>query len=142
MQQADIFVPFAGMMVLTLIVWSFMYIKRLSYLTKNAIDAQLVATPEMLNELLPASVNNPSNNLKNLFELPVLFYALCLMLFVTHSVDQLHLYCAHGYLLLRAAHSVIQCTFNKVMLRFIVYALSSILLWVMVVRAALPLLMP
>lgn len=137
MQQADIFTPFMGLMFLTMLVWVYMYARRLSYLTKNNIDAQAVRTPEQLNALLPDEVNNPSNNLKNLFELPLLFYALCLMLYMTNAVDSVHMYCANAYLLLRAVHSAIQCTVNIVMLRFAAYASSSIALWIMLVRAAL-----
>jgi hypothetical protein len=33
------------------------------------------------------AVSNPSDNLKNLFEIPVLFYALALYLFITNQVD-------------------------------------------------------
>lgn len=36
--------------------------------------------------ILPASVNHASNNLKNLFELPVVFYALCAVLLVSQSL--------------------------------------------------------
>jgi hypothetical protein len=35
-----------------------------------------VLTPAKLAELSPPAVANPSDNLKNLFELPVIFYAL------------------------------------------------------------------
>ena len=47
-------------------------------------------TPGKLAELSPPDVANPSDNLKNLFEMPVLFYVLCLYLFITASVDTAH----------------------------------------------------
>jgi hypothetical protein len=37
----------------------------------------------------------------------------------------------------RAAHALIYCGYNKVMHRFIAYFLSALVLWAMVVRAAL-----
>jgi hypothetical protein len=38
----------------------------------------------------PASVSNPSDNLKNLFEIATLFYALCLYLYVIRQVDHVY----------------------------------------------------
>lgn len=137
MEQTAIFTPFLGMLLLTFVVWLFMYVKRLAYLTSNNIDAQELSTPDKVVNVIPESVNNPANNLKNLFELPVLFYAICLYLYVTQQVDTGYLYAAYIFFVFRAIHSVVQCTFNKVMVRFSVYSVASIALWVMVVRAAL-----
>jgi hypothetical protein len=134
--QSAILVPFIGMMLLTLLVWVYMYVRRLGYLFSHGIDAQSVATPEKAARIIPEEVNNASNNLKNLFELPVLFYALCLYLFITGQVDAWYLACAWAFLFFRAIHSVIQCTINRVLPRFLVYALASLALWIMVIRSA------
>jgi hypothetical protein len=87
--------------------------------------------------LLPAETEGPSNNLKNLAELPVIFYAVCLYLTVFGQVDAIHVYCAWAFVLLRVLHSAIHCSYNKVMHRFLAYLLSSLALWVMVVRVFL-----
>jgi len=55
---------------------------------KNNIDPKDLAVPGALAQRSPAAVSNPSDNLKNLFEIPVLFYALALYLFVTGQVDE------------------------------------------------------
>jgi hypothetical protein len=128
-------------MILTAVVWLYMYIKRLGYIASNNIDAAKVATPEQQNALLPAGVNNPSNNLKNLFELPVLFYVLSLVLFLSVMVDLTFYYSAWAYVGLRVLHSIVQCTVNNVNLRFGVYLISSLVLWFMVFRAGLVILM-
>ncbi|QUM76927.1 MAPEG family protein [Moritella sp. 24] len=133
----NIFIPFIGMMLLTLIVWLVMYAKRLTWITQNSIDPDTIATPEKLTSAIPESVNHASNNLKNLFELPVIFYALCLFLVSTNQVDNTYVYCAYGFLILRTLHSAVQCTGNQVSIRFPLYMLSSIALWVMVIRSAL-----
>jgi hypothetical protein len=127
--------PLTGMMLLTLVVWVVLFIKRTAYLTAHKVDAEQVKTPEQLAAIVPPEVAAPGNNLKNLFELPVLFYALCLYLMLVQQVDPVHVACAWAYLGLRIAHSVIHCSYNRVMHRFIVYVLSSLVLWVMVVRA-------
>jgi hypothetical protein len=82
-------------------------------------------------------VSNPSDNLKNLFEIPVLFYALALFLFVTNRVDALYLAAAWVFVAFRAAHSLVHCTFNHVLLRFSLYLVAAVAVWFMLVRAAL-----
>ena len=134
-----IFVPFCGMMLLTMGVWILMYIRRLHFLQQQGIDPQALVTPEAITRLMPESINAASNNLKNLFELPVLFYGLCIYLGQTAQVDALYLWMAWGFLGLRVIHSVIHCTYNKVMHRFAAYMLSSVLLWALLVRAVLTL---
>ncbi len=128
--------PVVALFVLTAIVWIGMYARRLSYMANNSIDPQRVATPELMTELLPATVNNASNNLKNLFELPVVFYALCGFLLLSQRVDAVFLYAAWAYVALRALHSAIHCTINSVQDRFTAYFLSSLVLWFMVGRFA------
>ena len=98
---------------------------------------QTYTTPETIVERLPEAINYPANNLKNLFELPVLFYALCLLLYVTDGVDEMYAVAAWGFVAFRALHSVIHCTINHVMARFVCYLISSLLLWFMLVRATI-----
>lgn len=137
MDQSLILKPAVAMLVLTGLVWTYMYVRRLSFIFSNRIDPQSLATPELVAAVIPANISGPSNNLKNLFELPVVFYALCLMLFVTGRADSIHLYCAWAFVLLRALHSFIHCFINVVSLRFVAYLLSSLVLWGMVARVAL-----
>ncbi len=138
--EPAILIPFFGMMLLTGIVWVYMYVRRLSYNFANRVHPQSLTTPEAVARLLPESVNNPSYNLKNLFELPVLFYAVCLYLYVAGGADAGHIFCAYAFLGLRIVHSAIHCTVNRVVPRFFVYIAAAIFLWVMVVRSALQLL--
>lgn len=137
MKQTDIFSPLLIMMIVTMVVWIYMYIRRGRYMFKNGIRPGDLATPEAVGRVLPDEVNGPSNNLKNLFELPVLFYALCLFLFVAGRVDVVYLYSAYAFVILRAVHSLIQCTVNIVPLRFTAYVISSAALWFMIIHAAI-----
>jgi hypothetical protein len=135
--QSQIFGPFFATMGLTLVVWILMYVRRIRFLTQNEIDPKDLERPGALAELSPPSVSNPSDNLKNLFELPVLFYALCLFLFVTQQVDALHVGAAWVFVGFRVLHSAVHCTFNLVMLRFSLYLVSALAVWFMLARAAL-----
>ena len=128
-------IPLLGMLTLTMLVWVLMFIKRMSYISANKIDAADMKTPEDVQKLIPGDVAASSNNLKNLFELPVVFYAVCLYLVVAVQVDEIHYYCAWTFLVFRIIHSIIHCSYNQVMHRFAAYLISSVAMWVMVGRA-------
>ena len=135
MDQVAIFKPFFGTMCLTLVVWLYMYSRRLPFIFSSGLDPKQMTPPE-LARLSPPQVSNPSDNLKNLFELPTIFYAVVLYLFCTSRVDPVHVGAAWVFFLFRAMHSVVHCTFNLIPLRFSLYVISAGALWLMVVRAA------
>lgn len=137
MAQTAIFGPFFATMLLTLVVWVYMYIRRISFITSNKINSADLAVPGALAQLSPPGVANPSDNLKNLFEIPVLFYALALFLFVTNQVDAAYVTAAWAFVGFRALHSAVHCTINIVMLRFYLYLFATIAVWFMAIRAAL-----
>jgi len=136
MDQAVIFNPFLATMLLTLVVWIYMYGRRLSFIFLNRLDPKQM-TPGELARLTPPQVSTPSDNLKNLFEMPTAFYAVVLYLYVTHKVDAAYVGAAWTFFLFRALHSAVHCTFNFIPLRFVLYVASAGALWFMVVRAAI-----
>ena len=79
----------------------------------------------------PERLRKLANNYQNQFELPVLFYALCGFLAITQLTSVLLLACAWGYVFLRAAHTFVHLTSNKVIRRFQLFFASSIVLYVM-----------
>ncbi len=137
MDQTAIFGPFFATIFLTLLVWVYMYVRRISFINANKISPQDLAVPGALAQLSPAAVSNPSDNLKNLFEIPVLFYALVLYLFAVRQVDAFYVDAAWIFVAFRTLHSAVHCTFNLVLLRFYLYLIATIAVWFMVVRAAL-----
>ncbi len=137
MAQRAIFGPFFAMMLLTLLVWVYMYIRRIGFITKSKLSPKDLAVPGALAQLSPPAVSNPSDNLKNLFEIPVLFYALILYLFVTDQVDAAYVNAAWVFVAFRALHSAVHCTFNLVMLRFSLYLIATLAVWFMLARAVL-----
>lgn len=135
MNPTSIFVPFVGMMLLTLVVWIYMYARRLPFIFGNKLTPEQLTSIE-LARLSPPHVATPSDNLKNLFELPTIFYAVVLYLHSTGQVDSLHVAAAWVFFAFRILHSTVHCTFNLVPLRFWLYAISALALWFMVVRIA------
>jgi hypothetical protein len=136
MDQTEIFRPFCATMLLTLVVWVYMYGRRLPFIFSSGLDPKQM-TPLELARLSPPQVSNPSDNLKNLFELPTVFYVVVLYIYVTNQVDAAYLWAAWGFFLFRALHSAVHCTFNFIPLRFALYVISAGALWFTVIRAAL-----
>ena len=136
MNQAAIFQPFLATMILTLVVWIYMYGRRLPFIFSSGLDPKQM-TPLELARLSPPQVSTPSDNLKNLFELPTVFYAVVLYIYVTHQVDAVFVGAAWGFFLFRVLHSVVHCTFNFIPLRFVLYVISAGALWFMVIRAGI-----
>ncbi len=137
MEQTAIFGPFFATMLLTLVVWVYMYARRIRFITATSLTPRQLAVPGELARLSPPAVSNPSDNLKNLFEIPVLFYALSLYLFATDQTDGVYVAAAWVFVTFRVLHSVMHCTLNIVMIRFYLYLISTLAVWFMLIRAAL-----
>jgi hypothetical protein len=135
--QSAIFAPFFAVMLLTLLAWVYLYARRIPFIRGSGLSPDELALPGRLAALAPAAVANPSDNLKNLFELPVLFYALVLYLFATGQVDGVYVAAAWMFAAFRALHSAVHCTWNRVIVRFYLYLVASLALWFMLLRAAL-----
>jgi hypothetical protein len=137
MDQAMIFGAFFATIFLTFVVWVYMYIRRISFITVSKLSPKDLAVPGELARLSPPAVANPSDNLKNLFEIPVLFYALVLLLFATKRVDATYVDAAWVFVAFRALPSAVHCTLNVMMLRFYLYLFSTLAVWFIAFRAAL-----
>jgi hypothetical protein len=136
MNQEAIFAPMFAMVWVTLAVWVYLFCKRLPFIRSLQLKPNDL-TPGELSRRAPSSVTTPSDNLKNLFELPVLFYAVTLYLFVTGRVDGVYLWAAWIFVAARALHSIIHCTYNDVSQRFFAYLISCAALFFMIMRASL-----
>ena len=134
--QDAIFSPFFAMVFLTLLVWMYMYIRRISFITSRKL-APKDLTPSSFAQISPPSVSNPSDNLKNLFEIPVIFYALVLYLFITNQVDAVYVSASWVFVVFRALHSIVHCTFNRIILRFYLYLFATVAVWFIAIRSAL-----
>jgi len=125
--------PLLFLVALTAAVWLWMYITRVPEIRRRRLRLQDLASAGAANEALK-EVAGPSDNLINLFEIPVLFYVLVILLYVTAATDTGYLLAAWGFVLLRVLHSLIHSSYNQVMHRFPVYVLSTLVLWGMWAR--------
>ncbi len=117
------------MVVLTFAVSVRMYMTRIGEMKRERIHPQAVATSAQAASRFTDT--RAADNFRNLFELPVLFYVALLFAAQTGQVTTTILVLAWSFVALRAAHSYIQCTYNKVMHRFKVYLAGSVALWML-----------
>lgn len=123
----DILYPAAALVALTGVVWVRLYIDRIGEMRERRIDPQSLATAGAAAQALRQV--QASDNLRNLFEIPVLFYVLCALVAAKGMSSPVLVLGAWGYVVLRCIHSFIHITYNRVMHRFVVYAASTILLF-------------
>jgi len=138
MEGAAIYFPMLAMMALTFAVWLRMFVVRIGQMKRERIHPQKVATSAQAAALLTDS--RAADNFRNLFELPVLFYAAVIVAAQTGQVTPVMLALAWAFVLLRIVHSAIQCSYNKVMHRFYSYVASGLALWALCGMLALGLL--
>jgi len=133
MAVTSLLTPVLALIVLTLLVWIWMYATRIPAMREAGIKPQDAKLPGSLNKL-PASVRQVADNYNHLLEQPTIFYAIVFYIVLAGHTDGLHIYLAWAYVVLRVVHTLIQCTVNIVNLRFLVFTLSTLVLMAMAAR--------
>jgi hypothetical protein len=132
MNQTSVLLP-----MLALVGWTLAVLLLIPYQRFKAVFArQLTAHDFKLgeSERVPAVVSIPNRNYMNLLEAPVLFYVVCLTLYVAQRADPWAVYLAWAYVGLRVLHSLVHLTHNTVMHRLAFFAASNAVLTVMWLR--------
>lgn len=143
MSQSAIFIPFLAMMALSSGVIILLAVRRAKDARKTGLGpAQLPPTRSAHNASGEPPLWSPrteaaGDQVQNLFETPVLFYGLCLALFVTSSVTGYIMGLAWGYVGFRLVHAFIHLSYNHVMQRFLAFLLSILCLLLMMISLAL-----
>jgi hypothetical protein len=126
-----------AMGVLTLVMLLWMYATRLPAFGRAKLNPQEAMHPGSYHDRIPSEVRRVADNYNHLFEAPTLFYALVVAIVLLGLADAGHVIAAWAYVGLRVAHSLVQATVNRVVVRFALFALSWVALGVMLVRAVL-----
>ncbi len=122
-----ILTPVLALICWTLLVWCLMYVRRIPAMKTAGIDPDDARHPGSL-DILPSRARAAADNYNHLHEQPTVFYALAFYTALAGNGTELTLSLAWAYVILRVLHSVVQTTVNKVMLRFSLFALSSLVL--------------
>ena len=110
--NAEIFIPMYYMVLLTASVFLLSTLIRV----KNVLVDKSHTGSELMKIPLPASAaqitKQADRNLINLFEFPILFYAICVVLYVAGKVDAYFILLAYWFVGLRVAHSLYHIFIN------------------------------
>jgi hypothetical protein len=111
----------------SLLIWIWMYAKRIPAMSKAKINPQDARFPGSLNGL-PDDARQAADNYNHLMEQPTIFYAMAVIAYLAGQSNELTGALAWGYVALRVLHSLLQVTINVVPVRFLLFALSTLAL--------------
>ncbi len=134
MTSTTFLAPVLALIIWTLLIWVLMYARRIPAMQAAKIDPETAKSPDgKWKQDLPLSVQASAHNYNHLLEQPTIFYALMFYVSLTAQMSAPIYYAAWAYVLLRLIHSFIQVSSGKVMLRFAIFSLSTLVLIGMVV---------
>ncbi len=145
--ESAILGPVVALAAWTMIMWIWMYATRLPAMSRAGIDATKIvgSTGGGLRDVLIAKGEDKASwvadNYNHLHEAPTVFYAICLVLAMVGQGDNLNATIAWAYVAFRVAHSLVQILSNRVVVRFGLFALSSLALIMLVVHAVMSVLL-
>lgn len=125
----------------TMLIWLWMYATRLPAMGRAGIDGtKMVGSTgkSLRDDLIAAGETRASwvaDNYNHLMEQPTIFYATAMALAVMGEGGALAVNLAWGYAGLRIVHSLVQILSNRVLVRFLVFALASLCLFALVLLA-------
>ncbi len=122
-----IFIPALFMVLLTFLVLGYMFYVRVDFLKTGKASLGSFAT-RASTSAATKDIASSADNFMNLFEVPVLFYFLTILIYLTNLSDHLYLGLMSAYVVFRCIHSFVQCTYNNVNHRFYAYASSVFVL--------------
>jgi hypothetical protein len=130
--MSNFLTPVLVLILWSLVIWCVMYARRIPAMNKAKIAPDTARNPDgEWKAKMPEYAQFAAHNYNHLMEQPTIFYALMFYISLTDGASSLMLYCAWGYVILRILHSLVQITVNKVMARFSLFALSTLILIIM-----------
>ncbi|MEO0421556.1 MAG: MAPEG family protein [Pseudomonadota bacterium] len=140
MEGREILQPLIVLAAWTMVMWLWMYATRIPAMKAARVEPdRLAQDPEAsLDRFLPPPVQWKAHNYNHLHEAPTVFYAVVIALtLLGQGGEGLNLLLAWAYVGLRVMHSLVQATVNRVLVRFGLFVLSSLVLIALIVRTAL-----
>lgn len=135
--QAQMLAPAAVLVAWTLVMLVWTAVTRFPAMRRAGIDLKNAARGgrgQNLEGVIDERANWKSHNYSHLLEQPTLFYAVSLIIAVL-GASPTAILAAWIYVALRIVHSFWQATVNVVSIRFTLFALSTLALGVLALRA-------
>lgn len=128
--------PVIALNIWTFVMEAWMYATRIPAINNNKIKLSPESTSADMNARIPPSVRWKADNYNHLMEQPTQFYAVALTLALLGDTDESSVQLAWAYVAVRVVHSLVQASSNVIMVRFGVFATSSVVLLALTVKAA------
>ncbi len=137
--ESPIFAPAIVLVLWSLVMLGWLAITRLPAMARAGISLTSVvgARGANLEGVVPDKVNWKAHNYAHLMEQPTLFYVTVVILGLVGQGDGLNLQLAWAYVILRIAHSIVQATWNRVIVRFTLFSAATVALLMLAVHAAI-----
>ncbi len=126
MDHTEFLLPMLALIGWTLIVLLGVPIQRFKAAKKRTVTAEDFKYGESLD--VPGEASLANRNFMNLLEVPLLFYVVSIIQFITNTPISYFLILSWIFVALRVIHSFIHLTYNNVIHRMSVFALSNIAL--------------
>ena len=133
--STPILAPLVVLVAWSMVMWLWMYVTRLPAMKAASMKPDPLAPRGEQMSTLPARVRWKADNYNHLMEQPTVFYAVALSLALLGQGDGINLTLAWAYVGIRVVHSLLQALINKIELRFVLFALSSLVLIGLTVNA-------
>jgi len=137
MPHSAILAPVVALVLWSLVMWVWMYATRIPAMRKMKMVLDPTVPPGDLMSRLPPDVRWKADNYNHLMEQPTIFYAIALTLALLGGGDGINATIAWVYVALRILHSLVQVTFNRIMVRFAIFSLSTLCLVALAIHAAM-----
>lgn len=137
MQHSLILQPVIVLALWTFVMWLLLYATRIPATIKQNVDLDPQIPARDLMNVLPARVRWKAENYNHLMEQPTVFYAVAIALAIMNVENTWSLYLAWTYVGLRIAHSLFQAFVNIIIMRFVLFNISAIVLLILTIQAAL-----
>lgn len=129
--NSAILLPVATLILWSLVMLAWVVVSRMPAMKKVGISvgSAVGGRGQQLEGIIPDRVNWKAHNYAHLMEQPTIFYAAAFVIALTGGGDvEINVWLAWAYVALRIVHSIVQATFNRVAVRFALFALSTLAL--------------
>jgi len=126
--HSPILTPVVMLAAWSMVMWAWMYGTRIPAIRRSKMKLDPNAPRGEQNATLPPRVRWKADNYNHLMEQPTVFYATAITLALLGHGDGWAMRLAWTYLALRVVHSFVQVLWNRIEVRFSIFALSSLVL--------------
>jgi hypothetical protein len=133
MSSSHIFWPVLAQVLLTMMMFIVLGARKARAVKAGKVDRQKAALD---NRLWPGDVIKVSNNIANQFEVPILFYILCFVLYTINVAGTAAVVLAWLFVVTRYAHAWVHVGSNYVPVRMRLFMVGCVVVLAMLVLAS------